>query len=227
MPYCIHCGVKVNHIHSQCPLCNCILEYPESRTEVPPLYPKHVHKISFLKKNQSQKDWIVIHFIGFLTLLLLLLTSGIDYFIMDSLTWSQFSSVSLIYIYFTSIVIFYFKKVPVLLYTLSNLLLCLFLYSLDILTPISSWFLHYALPCFISLQLISLSIHFLFKVIKLKTFRVATILLITTVFLIIINEITSINTNWSMIISSLFIPTSIYLSFLGIKIKDLTRNVKS
>ncbi|MGL1892350.1 MAG: DUF6320 domain-containing protein [Spirochaetaceae bacterium] len=218
MPFCIHCGVKLNHRYTDCPLCDIELEYNSVREEVYPLYPKDVHKIGFIKNPKNRKDWITIHFAGFLTFLLTLLTTGIDYYSNANLTWSLFSTMTLIFLYLILSSTLNFKRNPILLYTSANFLIALFLYGLDLLTTSNNWFLSYGFPSFISLQLISLSTHYLYKIIKRKLLRAATTLIITNVFLIIINEVTTSAISWSFITTSILVPSAIYLTFLDFKV---------
>lgn len=222
MPYCIHCGVKLNDRYDSCPLCDIELEYSEKRQIVPPLYPKEVHKISIIKNQANTKEWITLHFIGFLTALITLLTTGIDFYLNNNLSWSLFVTISILFVYLSYTLIVHLKGNPILLYGAENTLLGLFLFGLDLLTKDNTWFVEYALPCFISLQLISITLKFFLKGIKQKIIKAVIIILVTNIFLIIINEVTSSTITWSLITTSIFIPVSLYLIYISIKIRNLS-----
>lgn len=221
MPYCIHCGVKLNDRYSYCPLCSIELEYTSKRKSMPPLYPKEVYKISIIKSQTNTKEWFTIHFMGFLTALISLLTSGIDYYINENLTWSLFVIISILYVYTSLSALIHLKLNPLLLYAVENTLLGIFLFGLDILTGNTTWFIQFALPCFISLQLISLSLKFLLRGVKQRLIKAVIVLLITNIFLIIINEITLSTISWSLITTSVFIPTSLFFIYLSTKLRNL------
>ena len=214
MPYCIHCGVKVNHIHSLCPLCNIPLEFTEKRKDLPQLYPNEINKISLIKAQINTIDNNLIIFLRFLSILIITTTCGLDYYLTAKLTWSLISSLSIIFVYIIITSVLHLKRNPSILYTYLNLTLGIFLYILDNLTSRGSWFIQFALPCFISLQLISLTAKILFKFIHDKILRCVTIILITNLFLVIINEITTKRISWSIFTSAIFLPTSIYLVYL-------------
>ncbi len=218
MPYCIHCGVKLNSRYINCPLCQIKVEYPTGRKESKPLYPTDVNKISIIKGQTNARDWITIHFLGFITFLAFLLTSGLNFYLNGKLTWSLISSISFLFVYITVTAILHLKRNPVLLYIYINGLIGLYLFGLDILTFSGSWFIKYALPCFISLQLISLTIKVLFRHVKTKLIRAVIIILLTDVFLIIINEITTHKLSWSLLTSSILLPTALYLIFISKKL---------
>lgn len=219
MPYCIHCGVKLDHSYSNCPLCQIPVEYHNKRQQIPPLYPSEINKISIIQGQANTRDWITIHFLGFLTIMTCLLTTGLDFYLKGKLTWSLISSISVIFIYIIVTAIMHLRRNPVLLYSYINLLLGLYLFGLDLFTFGNSWFVKYALPCFISLQLISLITTILFKYIKPKLLRAVTIIIATNIFLIIINKITSNTISWSLLTSSVFIPTALYIAFLFTRLK--------
>lgn len=222
MPYCIQCGVKLNHRYTTCPLCSIELEYCSQRESSPPLYPEEVYKISIIKTRANRREWITIHFLGFLTFLIILLTSGINFYISNKLSWSLFITISITYLYMTISSIIHLKRNPLLLYGAVNTLLGLLLYGLDILSGSNSWFIEYALPCFISLQLISLAINIILKKIKSKILMAVTVILIINLFLIIINEIIASSFSWSLIATSVLMPTSLFLIFLNFKIRRLS-----
>lgn len=222
MPYCIHCGVKLNHRYNNCPLCQIKVEFPTRRRESKPLYPTEINKISIIKSHANARDWITIHFLGFIILLAFLLTTGLNLYLNGKLTWSLISSISFVFIYITVTAILHLKRNPILLYAYINGLIGLYLFGLDILTFGGSWFIKYALPCFISLQLFSLAIKILFRYIKNKLLRAVTIILLTNAFLIVINEFTTHKVSWTLLTSSILLPTALYLIFLSktLKLKE-------
>lgn len=217
MPYCIHCGVKLDHRYTNCPLCLIPVEYYSKREEMPPLYPNDINKISIIKSQTNTKDWITIHFLGFITFLGILLTTGLDFYMDSKITWSLIPTLSAIFVYTSVSTILHLKKNPVLLYTLLNITLCLFLFIMDMLTSTNSWFLEYALPCFISLQLISLTITIIFRHITSILLRTVAITLGLNILLILINQIISGSISWAIILTSIFIPCSLYLIFIYFK----------
>lgn len=224
MPYCIQCGVKLNHRYTNCPLCSVKLEYTSKRKKLPPLYPKEVHKISIIKNQTNKKEWITIHFLGFLASLIILLTTGINYYINKNLTWSLYTTISVLYIYATLTAIIHLKRNPLLLYGIINMLLGILLFGLDLFTKSNNWFIEYALPCIIYLQLIALIINILVRKIKNKLLIATAIIITTNVFLITIDFITTSNLSWSLIITSIILPTTIFLIFLSHKLSHLSNS---
>lgn len=214
MPYCIHCGVKLSDLYENCPLCKLEMEFPEERVNIAPLYPEAVHKMSIIQPVRSQKEWVMSHFSTFITMMLLLITGGIDYYQNQQLTWSRISGTSIGLIYLVINTSFYLRRNPYILYTILNVYMSLFLLILDRLTSSYNWFYQYALPCLISLQLISLLINRLFIKIHGVLRRSITVILLTNIFLLIINEITSKKISWSLITTSILLPTALYLSYL-------------
>ncbi|QEN05022.1 hypothetical protein EW093_09970 [Thiospirochaeta perfilievii] len=217
MPYCIHCGVKLNHRYSNCPLCQIPVEFPEKRKETNPLYPKDINKISIIKGQANSRDINTIHFLRFITILTILLTTGINYYLKGVLSWSLISTISLIFIYMIVTATLHLKRNPLLLYIYLNVILGLYLYLLDVLIIGLDWFIFYALPCFISIQVISLITKILFYFIKSKLLRSVTLLVVTDIFLILINLITARGFTWSRITTSIIVPTSLYLIFFYFK----------
>lgn len=221
MPYCIHCGVKLSDLYDNCPLCSLELEYPEKRKKTYPLYPEEVHKISIIQPAQSKKEWILSHFSSFITFMLLLITGGIDYFQSHSFTWSRISGISILLIYSVINSVLYLRRNPYILYSVLNIYLTLYLFLLDYITIGYRWFYYYALPSLISLQIISLLINRLFIKIHGKLRRGITVILLSNIFILIIDEITSRGITWSLIITSVMLPTALYLSYLEFKLHHL------
>ncbi|MBN2619246.1 MAG: hypothetical protein JXR64_13120, partial [Spirochaetales bacterium] len=173
-----------------------------------------------IQNPKSKKDWITIHFSGFICFMIILFTTGIDVFLNTTLTWSLFSSASTIYIYLQLILIINLKKNPFILYGNSNLLLGIFLFILDLLTPGDPWFAQYVLPCFISLQILSIILYIVFKNIKLEFYRTIITILTVNILLILINRIISNKITWAAITSSIAIPISIFLFYINYKIRN-------
>lgn len=221
MPYCIHCGVKLNHRYDNCPLCSLELEYPEKREKSYPLYPEEVHKISIIQPVKSRKEWIMSHFSSFITMMLLLITGGIDYYQSNMFTWSKISGISILLIYSVINSVLYLKRNPYILYTVLNIYLTIYLFFLDSITSEFRWFYNYALPSLISLQLISLLINRLFIKIHGRLRRSITVILLSNIFILIIDEITSRGISWSLITTSVMLPTALYLSYLELKLHHL------
>ena len=220
MPYCIYCGVKINDRHSECPLCHNQLEYPEKRESLPPLYPDDVNKISTINSTQSSKDRITIHFLLFFALIISLVTTGIDYTITNDFTWSRFTVTSITLIFLGISAILSLKRKPVILYITLNILIGLYLFVIDVITPETSWFIKFALPCFILLQAISIVIFILFKTTMNPLQRAVIVLLGVNTLLLGINHIVTTRISWSLISTAILIPTSLYLLYLSIKLQD-------
>lgn len=220
MPYCIQCGVKLNDRYTYCPLCSIELEYSSERKEIPPLYPNEVHKISIIKTQANTKEWITIHLAGFFTSLIILLITGIDYYVNSELTWSLYVAISSLFVYLVFTAAVHLKSNPKILYAALNANLGLFLFGLDLLTSNSSWFMTYALPCLISLQLIVIVIGFLIRGVTQSLIKAVIIILVTNIFLIIINEIITSTISWSLITTSILLPVSIFLIYLSSLFKN-------
>lgn len=214
MPYCIYCGVKVNDRHRDCPLCNRGLEYTENRKSLTPLYPDEVSKIAFIKSQTNKKEIIAIHFIGFLTLLIILLNLGIDYTLNKTLTWSRISGVSLLFAFGVRTLLLFLRRNPYIFYTLTNIFLGLYLYILDKITLGASWFVLYAMPSLLSLQFGSCIIFMLFKKVKSRLLRASISIIISNIYLIIVNEITSKSIKWGLICTAVLLPTALFLFLL-------------
>ncbi len=214
MPYCLYCGVKLNDRYTFCPLCETEIEFPQGRKDLPPLYPKEINKISIINSQKKPTDWIFVHFFGFITLMQILLTSGIDFYLNNTLSWSLISTCSILYIYLSITSVINLKKHPFLIYLTLNFLLSIFLFFIDILTGDFKWYKLYALPSLIMIQLFSVSAYFIFKFVKSKLLRSVIITIFTNVLLIIVNDLISDSITWSLITTSILLPTSLFLMFL-------------
>lgn len=219
MPYCIYCGVKLSNRLNKCPLCSAELEKNEASIKEPPAYPGEVAKITFIKSHTTAKDLMMIHFAGFFTFLILLLTSGIDYSLNKNLTWSRFSSVSLLLIYSILTAALSLKKNPFSFYTLLNLEIGIFLLILDILTPEGKWFTQFGLPSLISLQVLALLIYLSFKKIRPALYRASSTIILSNVYILLLDKIILGSFTWSLICSAVFLPTSLFLYILGSKLR--------
>ena len=220
MPYCITCGVKISDRHTYCPLCNRPLEYSLKREDLPPLYPAEINKITIIKPQTTIRDWVAIHFYMFFTFLTVLSTTGVDYTLNKSFTWSNYSTASILLLFFIISSIIHLKRNPYILYTIINILIPIFLFSLDLLTQNDTWFISKALPCFIALQLTSLAIYILFKIIVLKLQRAVAIIISSCSLIIIIDHITSGTVTWSVICTAILLPTAIYIMILSTKLQN-------
>lgn len=215
MPYCIHCGVKLKHSEERCPLCQIPLEYYNTREYAPPLYPREVNRISIIKGQASSRDRNIIYFLRFTAFLTILVTSALDYYLNRGFTWSKVSSVSMLYLYTTITVTLHLRRNPALLYTYLNASLGLYLLVLDTITHGGKWFILYALPCFISLQLVSLIVMILFRFIKKRLLRTASIIVTVSSFLVLIDLITLGGITWSTLTTSVLTPTALFLIYLN------------
>ena len=220
MSFCITCGVKISDRHTNCPLCNRPIEYTSKRENLPPLYPEEVNKITIIKPQTTIKDWVVIHFYMFFTFLIVLSTTGIDYTLNKGFTWSSYSTVSALFIYSIISSVIHLRRNPYILYATINLLIPIFLFSLDWLTQRDAWFIDKALPSFITLQVISLVVYILFKIILLKLQRAVTIIIATNLLIITIDQITSGTVTWSILCTALLLPTAIYIMILSAKLQS-------
>lgn len=220
MPYCIYCGVKLDNSIERCPLCTSELEKTDDKTKTAPAYPAEISKIAFIKTQTSEKDMMIIHFTAFFTLLLLLLTSGIDYSINTDLTWSKFSSSAIIFLYSIFVTVVRLKKSPCIFYTLLNLELSIFLLFLDILIPSDSWFIRFGLPSLLSLQVFTLLIYIFYKKIKTSLYRASITVILANLYLLLLDKIVLDTFTWSLICSAVLIPTSIYLLVIRFKLQS-------
>lgn len=218
MPYCIHCGVKVNDRHIECPLCTKKLEFPNFRKSLPPLYPNEVNKIALIKSRSNKKVILTSNFIGLLTLLIIMLNVGIDYTLNSTLTWSKVSSISLLLFFEISLQFLYLNRNPYIFYSFTNISVGVYLFILDLIT-INKWFIRFALPSLLSLQIVSFIIFIIFKRVKRKLLRATILLLITNIYLIIVNVITSGGINWALICTSILLPTSIFLLIISLMVQ--------
>lgn len=216
MPYCIDCGVKINHRHENCPLCSRKLEYTDKRKKLFPLYPDEVSKIAFIKPQTDKREIITTHFLGFFTLLVALLNMGIDYTLFKTLTWSKISVISIIFLFTVRLLLLYLRRNLYTFYSLTNICLGIYLLILDYFTPGTNWFIKFGMPCLLSLQFASCILFMLFKKIKLKLPRAATCVAVANIYLITVDQITMNGLQWSLICTAILLPTALFLKFVSV-----------
>lgn len=214
MPYCINCGIKVKDLYLNCPLCNRIIEYPQKRIITIPDYPNDTGKITFFKSKKEGKKQTLINLLGFILLIITSITMGINYISTGYITWSWFIASTFTYLYISLITLYNLLHNPYLNYTTLNILLAFYLYILDLLTKTNDWFINYALECFIYLQFISLICFILFKIVKSWLNKTSILILLVSIFLILIDFNINSKISWSIITSSILLPTTLYLIIL-------------
>lgn len=220
MPYCIYCGVLLSNRLENCPLCSSALETVDNKSKDSPVYPKEIVKITFIKSYTTEKDLMKIHFAGFFSFLILLLTSGIDYSINSNLTWSKFSTLSLLFVYSILTAGLKLKKNPFSFYTLLNIEIGVFLLILDILTPENKWFIQFGLPSLVSLQILALLIFFAYKKVKLKLLRASSTIILSNMYILLLDKIILGSFTWSLICTAILLPTCIFLYLLSSKLQN-------
>lgn len=219
MPYCIDCGVKINHRHESCPLCSRKLEYSGKRKQLQPLYPDEVSKIAFIKPQTDKREIITIHFLGFFILLVSLLNMGIDYTLSKTLTWSKISVISIVFLFVIRVLLLYLRRNLYTFYSLTNISLGIYLLILDYFTPGTDWFIEFGMPCLLSLQFASCILFMLFKKIKLKLPRAATCVVVVNIYLTAVDQITMSGLQWSYICTTILLPTALFLKLVSITLQ--------
>lgn len=218
MPYCIDCGVKVSGNYKKCPLCKRKIEFPEEPNKKYPDYPKSTGKIKFFKVRNSKKKSTLVTFLGFILLLISSITLGINYISAVTLDWSLISTTTFIFIFLVIYAITVLSTTPYLLYSIINILLGFYLFLLDILTGNAKWFLQYALESFIYLQFSSLGCLIIFKVVKSYLYRASVILIMSSIYLNLIDINIFNQISWSIITSSILLPTTLFLFILKLNL---------
>lgn len=218
MPYCIDCGVKVSDNHKNCPLCRREIEFPSEPSKKYPNYPTSPGKIKFFKVKNSKRKNTLVTFLGFILLLISSITLGINYISAGKIGWSLISTSTFAFIFLVIYLISILSSSPYILYSGINILLGFYLFLLDGLTSQFNWFLEYALESFIYLQFSSLGCLIIFKAVKSYLYRAAVIIIMSSIYLNLIDINIFNKISWSIISSSVLLPSTIFLIILKLNL---------
>lgn len=218
MAYCIECGIKLSNNYIKCPLCQRDIEFPVTTSKKYPDYPNTTGKIIFFKVKRSGKKRTIVNLVGFMFLLITSILLGINYISSGLLSWSKVTTATFVYIFLSIYIITVLSSSPYILYSILNFLLGTYLFSLDILTSEPYWFIEYALRCFIYLQFLSLASLIIFKAVKSNLYRSSVIVLFSSIYLILVNLSISNKVSWSLITSSILLPTTLFLIVLKLSL---------
>ena len=222
MPYCSRCGVEVDEIVLNCPLCQTPVQkindqglpqhpYPEKAAGSPPLPP--------LSLGEKMGIARTITTIGFL--IPLLFVTAIDYFMNMSITWSAIVDTSLLGIWIITITCLFSWKKPYFLSFFIHLDLVVFLFVLTLIVGGSHWMVRVGIPITICSSIIVWFTLYIIRRIRKKGALVAGVILLAIAMLCgAIDLILGIQREgipklgWSLIVFSVLIPTAALLFYL-------------
>jgi hypothetical protein len=203
MPYCVHCGVELEHSQRACPLCTTPVIDPNNPwTETAdPAHPERVDTaIDRIDRRYARRLSKLLMLVPMLTVTLLDLLGSLQ------LTWSPYVTGALICLYCWILVpIFYKFDKPYTYVIIDILALCLYLLLIALMTDGMGWYLSLALPMLLLIGLFVLAALSIYRRIQLSIlYRNALFLLLMGLFLIALEVLidlaadASVALNWSV-----------------------------
>ncbi|SHJ47579.1 DUF6320 domain-containing protein [Tepidibacter formicigenes] len=219
MPYCSKCGVEVDYNIRKCPLCDfSIPEIEEEEKKDTDRFPTPQNTYPRKVKKRKRKVFIIISVI-LLSLLGVMIFQNIS--TLGRLTWSKYSTISIIasWIY----LFFLFGFIPKFRVSLIGISIntIILLYFLDILDGKLEWFISIGLPCVFMCTVATIINAYLFKKTRKKGLNIVSYILLAIAFYCIgIEAFISLYTKefvelyWSIIVSIILIPLSLLFLYL-------------
>jgi hypothetical protein len=216
MPYCIECGVKLRDDVEYCPLCNIEVEHPDKKRILPPAFPEEIYEHTFFPVVMNNKNRIIFTAILFLSSILFFLLAGIDYIIHRDLTWSKYTSASILLVLSSVLIIAIPGLKNFFKFYLMNIAICLFLLFIDYIQLGVSWFISYALPSIVLFQFLSIMAYLFCLKIESPFIRSGIVAFLLSIFLNILDFIIVGSKSFSLITSSVLLIAVIYLSIVNL-----------
>jgi hypothetical protein len=220
VPYCSQCGVELDEIVSNCPLCQTPVQKIHDLPKTP--YPeKAARPVGLPPLSPGEKMGIArtITTIGFLIPLLFI--TAIDYFVNKAITWSAIADLSLVGIWLITITCLFSWKNPYLLSSIIHLIIMLFLFLLTLLIGGSSWMIITGIPITLWSWIIILLTLYVIRRLSRNGAYVAGVILLAIGFLCAAIDLTlevqlgeGFKPGWSLIVLSVMFPTAVLLFYL-------------
>lgn len=158
--YCVNCGVKLHDSLKTCPVCETKIYHPElEKLPKEPTYP--TKKIN---ERVSKSGFLFIISMAFLLPLLIAITCDLS--LNNIVTWSGYTTSSLILIYIIVILpVWFTNKNPVIFVPVDFAALALFLLFINLFTK-GNWFLSFAFPITGALAIICTTLVVVFKYLR-------------------------------------------------------------
>lgn len=161
MPYCVNCGVKLSPQIKNCPLCGVEVLHPGQ--PVPPVFPASQPLREQIPQDTFDKH-LWINLISVILVAPAAITVVIDWIFGGEISWSRYVAASLIVVWVWCVSPFLFSRNIVPLWiTLDAAALLGFLYYVERISSLKSWFLGLALPITIGLTSLLLALIFLIR----------------------------------------------------------------
>lgn len=218
MAYCPRCGVEIEERHERCPLCNTkIPDEVREQTEEPGDFPEEVipPKPLYRKLSARHIKLLIFSLMLFAGLFPIALTVGIDLARNGSVTWSYFVAVPLVGAAVIGWFFIHYGRSPLISVTAAMLVLMLVQMVLQARLNPGNVFNSPELPYFVA-SFVAVELFLLYLTRKRPgLLQLFSFLLFDAALLLgAIDLIISGSLSWSLVVTAVLLPVSLYLMYL-------------
>lgn len=226
MPYCSRCGVEVDDLVLQCPLCKTEIQHFNKPPVIPENFPDDNIKanINFIPFDKKKK--IIWSISSFLIATSLFIIFAVNFFLDRTITWAWIPLFSILLMWILIASVYYFYK-TIFLFLLSIFIaISVYLFFLFLIILNTKLFFLFAFPIVGASFLNIIIIILFYKLTKRKGYNIIGFILIGISFFSVITDmiITFFITNrilmtWSLVVVAILIPLAFLLFIIHYKLK--------